>query len=126
LLNAEDALSTEIGELMAEHFTEGMSALEKVDWENGITGTVSLANSWTNEDWTNIKNGILEDLSNIENNVAAIGTELGAQGISASTAKQYSDLNKASFDMSDLGVTVDEEGNVVSSSGGSLSETQTA
>ena len=98
-----------LGELLIAKFTEGLSAAEQKDWEASVTGQVALADAWTTEDWTSVKNNI--------NNMYKKMTEASPDtddARSLALQNQTKALEDAGFTLSNAGVTrkVGEDGTV--------------
>ena len=100
---------TELGQLIAKHFTEGLSSSEVSETLSKIGDKISLAHNWLDTDWIIAKEGLQDNIKNIEDIVDDLPTLLTQSSNEMKTLEQKTKLTGAGFSEDSIENIQDEE-----------------
>lgn len=101
---------TELGDLLAQKFTEGMSTQEAKDWADKIGGSVGLANAWEELDWSTYKETTQNNINNILEKIENLGVTLAKEAKNKEYQAQATKISGYGFDLSDIGISKGTDG----------------
>ena len=120
LAGGTDWSNSNLGQLITQQFTEGMSEEEKADWTKQVTSQVSQANSWLTNNWNTQKDVVNGKLTEIKKGLDGLPEAITNSANKKVYDEQSTEMEKLGFDMKSAGI-VDGSGSYTSSAGKGLS-----
>lgn len=119
LAGGTDWSSSNLGQLITEQFTKGMSEEEKADWSREVSSQVGQANGWLTTDWNAQKEAVNKKLTEIKTGLDSLPEEITNSANKKVYDEQSTEMERLGFDMESAGI-VDSSGGYTASAGKGL------